>query len=144
MWLIVGQMPIKAGWWDVSLDVSRINKALHPVLYNKYNLYLSLRYCNVHISEAVVPSCSLKKRLIKILQNSQVFLWHRSFLWILRHFKEHHFSQSNFCGCFWHLHKSRFSILILYVTNQQLRREYVYFLSMVEQKISFSHVFSSK
>ena len=128
MGLIVRQMPIKAGWWGASLalcNFNRINKALHPVLYNKYNLYLSLRYCNVRISEAVVWSCSVKKVLIKIFQNSQVFLWHRSFLWILRHFKEHLFSQNTSSGCCWHLHQSRFPILILYVINQQLRREYV-------------------
>ena len=67
---------MKAGWCDASLslrDFSRINKVLHQVLYDKYNLYLLLRYCNVCISEAVVRSCSIKKVLIKILQNSQVF-----------------------------------------------------------------------
>ena len=76
-------MPIKVAWWDASLtlwDFSRINKALRPVLYNKHNLYLSLRYCNVRISEVVRRSCSVKKVLIKILQNSQVSLWYRSFL----------------------------------------------------------------
>ena len=46
---------------------------MHPVLYNKYNLYLSLRYCNAGISEAVVRSCSVKEVFLKILQNSQVF-----------------------------------------------------------------------
>ena len=54
------------------------------------------------------------------------------------------FSQNTSSGCFWHLLQSRFSILILYVINQQLRREYVQFLSMVEGKNSFSHIFSLK
>ena len=46
---------------------------MHPALYNKYNLYLSLRYWNARISEAVVRSCSVKEVFLKILQNSQVF-----------------------------------------------------------------------
>ena len=69
-------MPRKAGWWDASFaawDFSQSNKALHPALYNKYSLYLSLRYCNIHISEAVVRSCSVKIVFLKILQSSQVF-----------------------------------------------------------------------
>ena len=52
---------------------SQGNKALHLALYNKYYLYLSLRYWNVRISEAVVRSCSVKKMFLKILQNSQMF-----------------------------------------------------------------------
>ena len=64
---------------------------MHPALYNKYNLYLLLRYWNPRISEAVIWSCSVKEVFLKILQNSRV-LWHRSFLWILQHFKEHLFS----------------------------------------------------
>ena len=35
--------------------------------------HLSLRYCNIRISEAVVRSCSVKKVFLKILQNSYVF-----------------------------------------------------------------------
>ena len=37
--------------------------------------------------------------------------------------KRHIFSQNTSSGCFWHLRHSRFSILILYVINRQLRRE---------------------
>ena len=62
---------IKTGWWDASLmlwDFSQGNKAMHPALFKKYNLYLSLRYWNAHISEAVVWSCSVKEVLV-----SQVF-----------------------------------------------------------------------
>ena len=103
----MGRCPLKL----VRCFASQSNKALHLALYNKYNLYLSLRYWNICISEAVVRSCSVKKMFLKILQNSQCFLWHRSFLWTLRHFKEHLFSQNTFSGCFWHLHESRFSIL---------------------------------
>ena len=68
-------MPIKAGLWDDSLvlwDFSRSNKALYPTHYNKYSLYLSLRYCNIRISEAVVWSCSVKKVFVKILQKSEL------------------------------------------------------------------------
>ena len=46
-----------------------------------------------------------------------------------------------------HPHQSRFPILMLHVIHRQLRREYLLrreFLSMVERKISFSHVFSSE
>ena len=42
-------------------------------LDNKDNLFLSLRFCNVHISEAVVESGSVKKMFLKISHNSQVF-----------------------------------------------------------------------
>ena len=115
MWLIVGQTPIKAGWWDASLalwDFSRINKALHPVLYNKYNLYLSLRYCNVRISEAVVWSCSVKRVFCKILQNSQEFPLNFETL------SRNPFSKNTPSGCVWHLDQSRFPILILHVINQ--------------------------
>ena len=54
------------------------------------------------------------------------------------------FSQNTYSGCFWHLHQSRFPILLLYVISRQLRRKYVYFLSMVERKTSFWHAFSSE
>ena len=54
------------------------------------------------------------------------------------------FSQNTSSGCLWHLHQSRLPILILYVINQQRRHEYVQFLSMVERKTSFLHVFSSE
>ena len=50
----------------------------------------------------------------------------------LRKFKEHLFSQNTFSGCFWHLHQSRFPILIMYVINWHLRREYVQFLPMAQ------------
>ena len=73
---IAGQIPIKTGRWDASLalwDFSQINKAMHPALYNKYNLHLSLRYWNARISQAVVRSCSVSEVFLKILQNSQVF-----------------------------------------------------------------------
>ena len=64
---------------------------MHPALYNKYNLYLPLRYCNFHISEAIVRSCSVKKVFLKFCRIHRCFLWHRSFLWSLRNFKEHIF-----------------------------------------------------
>ena len=57
------------------------------------------------------------------------------------------FSQSTSSGCFQHLHQSRFSILILYVINQQLTREYVQLLSIVEQKTEFlknDHTFNNR
>ena len=82
-----------------------------------------LGYWNTRISEAVVRSCTVKEVFLKIFQNSQVLLWHRSFLWILQHFKEHLCSQNTWSGCFWDLLESRFSILILYVINQQVRCE---------------------
>ena len=69
-------MPRKAGSWDASFaawDFNQSNKAFHPALYNKYSLYLSLRYCNIHISETVVRSCYVKIVFLKILQSSQVF-----------------------------------------------------------------------
>ena len=47
------------------------NKALHSALYNKGDLFLLLRYCNVRILEAVVRSCSLKKMFLIIFRNSQ-------------------------------------------------------------------------
>ena len=56
--------------------------------------------------------------------------------------KNFFFSQSTSSGCFCHLLQSRFSIRILHVINQQLKREYVQYLPMVERKTSFSHVFS--
>ena len=37
--------------------------------------------------------------------------------------KRHIFLQNTSSGCFWHFRHSRFSILILYVINWQLRRE---------------------
>ena len=52
---------------------SQSKKAMHPALYNKYNLYLSLRYWNARISESVARSCSVNEVFLKILQNSQVF-----------------------------------------------------------------------
>ena len=54
--------------------LAQVNKALHRAFCNKGNLLLLLRYCNVHISEAVFSSCSLKNMFLKVLQNSQVFL----------------------------------------------------------------------
>ena len=45
--------------------------------------------------------------------------------------------------CFWHLHQSRFPILILYVINRQLRHMFSFF-SMEKRKTSFSHAFSSE
>ena len=51
--------------------LAEANKALHLALYSKDDLFLLLRYCNVHISEAVVRSCSLKKMLLIIFRNSQ-------------------------------------------------------------------------
>ena len=109
MWLIVGQMPIKAGWQDSSLVLWE----LHPPLYNKYNPFLLLRFCNVGISEAVIQSCSLKK-MRKIHRR---LFWHRCFLWILRNLKEQIFSQNTTSCCFWYMHQSRFRILIMYVIN---------------------------
>ena len=42
---------------------------MHPPLYNKDNLFLSLRFCNVRISEAVDQSCSAKKCASKNFAN---------------------------------------------------------------------------
>ena len=74
-------------------------------------------------------SCQLfcKKHVLKNFAESC-----KCFLKILQNFKEHFFSQNTSNGCFWHFHQSRFPILILYVINQQLRCEYVQFLSIVE------------
>ena len=124
MWLIVGQMPIKAGWWDSSLalwDSRQSNK--HCIQLSTINtIYIScFLYCKIHF----------QKQLSSV---HRCFLCHRSFLWILWNFKENFFSQNTYSGCFWHLHQLRSPILILYVINQKLRREYVQFLSMVEQK----------
>ena len=58
--------------WMVRSFPSQSIKALHLGLYNKYNLYLPLRYLNVRISEAVVWSYSVNKMLLKILQNLQI------------------------------------------------------------------------
>ena len=119
--------------WMVRSFPSQSIKALHPALYNKYNLYLLLRYW-----EAVVRSYSVKKMFLKFCKIHRYFLWHRSFLWTLRHFKEHLFSWNTSSGCFWDLHERDFLFSILYIINQPLRLEHAYFLSIVELKTSFS------
>ena len=70
--------------------ICSLTKAKHWIQLSTTNtvLYLSLRYWNVRISEAVVWSCSAKNMLCK---THRCLLWHRSFLWTLRHFKEHFF-----------------------------------------------------
>ena len=123
-------------------------EALHLPLYNKDNQSISLvsvlqyphfrssrpeLFCEIN---SLRPTTLLKKRL-----------WHRCFSVNLAKFLRTLFSQNTPSGCFWHLHQSRFPILMLHVIHRQLRREYLLrreFLSMVERKISFSHVFSSE
>ena len=77
-------------------------------------------FCNVHISEAVVRSYCVKifAKFTGVSSGTGVSC---EFCEIFKN-----------TGCFWHLHQSRFLILILYVVNQHLRHEYVSFLSMVE------------
>ena len=113
MWLIVGQMPIKAGWQDSSLMLWE----LHPLLYNKDNPFFSLRFCNIEISQAVLQSCSLKMVFLKNSQNSQVFALAQMFPvnFAKFFFTKHLFSQNTTSGCFWHLYQWRFPILIMYV-----------------------------
>ena len=91
MLLIVGQMSIKAVWWDASLDIFSWSSK-HCIQLSTTNL--SLHYCNVCISEAVVQSCFLKKLFLKLCKIHRCFLWHRSFLWILCNFKEHLFCRT--------------------------------------------------
>ena len=54
------------------------------------------------------------------------------------------FLQNISSGCFWHFRQSRFPILVLYIINRQLRREYEQFFPLVERKASFSDVFLSE
>ena len=54
------------------------------------------------------------------------------------------FLQNISSGCLWHFRQSRFPILVLYIINRQLRREYEQFLPLVERKASFSDVFLSE
>ena len=94
-----------------------------------YSLALFLQYPHFRSSRLEL---FCKKGILKNLQSSQVFVWHRCFLLILRNFKELLFSQNTSSGCFWHLHQSRFLILILYVIKRHLWRDCVQFFSTVE------------
>ena len=51
-------------------------------------------------------------------------------------------SMNTSSGWFWHLHQSRFPILILYAINRHLRRQYVQFLSMVENDGAKDFIFT--
>ena len=53
------------------------------------------------------------------------------------------FLQNTSGRCFWHSQQSRFPILILYVINRQLRREYVQFLTLVENGRAKDFIFTS-
>ena len=142
MWLIVGQIPIKAGWWDASLalwDFSQSNKALHPALCNKDSPYLSLLQCPYFRNSRPELYCekSVLKNVAKFTGVSSGTRVSCEFCDIL---KNTFFSQNTSSGYFWHFHQSRFSILILYVINQ-LRHKYVTFLSLVQQKLHFRMYF---
>ena len=51
------------------------------------------------------------------------------------------FPQNTSRGCFWHFLQSSFSILILYVINQHLRREFAQFFVWWSERL-FSHFIS--
>ena len=103
---------------------------MHPPLYNKDNLFLSLRFCNVRILKAVVRRLSVKK-----------VAWHRCFSVSFAKFLRKSFPQNPSSGCFWHLHQSSVLILILYVINWELRREYFsFFLWSIMEDYIFTSV----
>ena len=116
-------------------------EALHLPLYNKDNQSISL--------VSVLQLSAFQK------QSSGVVLWNK-FPEAYNFIKKETLAQVFFCESgqifknpFFteHPHQSRFPILMLHVIHRQLRREYLLrreFLSMVERKISFSHVFSSE
>ena len=140
-------MPIKAGWWDSSLTLWNFSRS------NKQCIQLSTTN-TIYISRFVIAISAIRSSRLElfckkgVLKNFARFTGVSSGTGASSEFceilKKKLFSQNTYGGCFWHLHQSRSPILILNVMNQQLRREYVWFLSMVEQKTSFSHVYSSE
>ena len=156
MWLIVGQMPIKAGWWDSSLaiwDFSRSNKYCIE-LSTTNAIYLSHSVIAISDFRSSRPELFCKKGILEtfskftsISSATEVFC---EFCKILK--KTFFFLQNTYSDFFWHLHQSGSPILIQYLINRQLRREYLnilwwsrklhfhlYFLKYFPQ--NFWHVF---
>ena len=147
MWLIVIQMPIKAGWWDASLALLNFSRSTkHCIQFSTTNaIYISgFVTANICISEAVVRSCSVKKVFLKFLQNSQVFPQAQEFpLNFATFYRAPFFTE--------HLQQLLLAfapIEISYsytVCNKSAAEVWICLvLSRVEWKTSFSHVFSSE
>ena len=158
MWLIVGQMPIKAGWWDSSLaiwDFSQSNK--HCIELSTANtIYICRSVISISAFRSSHPELFCKKGVLKTFPKfTGVSSATRVFCEVCKILKKTFFLQNLYSGCFWHLHQSRSPILMLYVINQQLRCEYVtilwwskrlhfhlYFLQYFPQ--NFLHVYTWK
>ena len=64
-----GQIPVKLDGEMLSSRFGVLAEAI-SIAFSSLKQNLSLRYCNIRISEAVVENCSVKKVFLKILQNS--------------------------------------------------------------------------
>ena len=144
-------MPIKVGWRHASLVLWDFGWSKKHCIYlsttKTINLFLLFRFCNYPHFRSSRPELFCEINSLRPTTLLKKRLWHRCFSVNLAKFLRTLFSQNTPSGCFWHLHQSRFPILMLHVIHRQLRREYLLrreFLSMVERKISFSHVFSSE
>ena len=121
-------MPIKVGWRHASLvfwDFSQSNK--HCIHFSTTKtIYFSPFVFAMSPFQKQSPGVVLYKKLPEacnfIRKETLALMFSYEFCEI---FKNIFFSRKTLSGCFWHLHQSRFPILILHVIHQQLRREYV-------------------
>ena len=117
-------MPIKARWRDASLTLWDFVRSIASTsLQERQSISLAsyLQYPHFRSSRhKLFCKKDLLKKFAKLTVVSSGTGFSLEFCKIL---KKHIFSQNTSSGCFWDLKHSRFSILILYVINRQLRRE---------------------